>query len=94
MLHLLKKEERKKEAFSFSQIKCPMLVITALRMLRQGHGSDLLGYAVSEVNVRPSLSNQKKETKDKNLSDWVGSLMTLRTFWVFLRQDLSSPGWP
>lgn len=60
-----------------------MLIMTALWMLRQGNDSDLLGYVVSEVNVRPSLSNQKKETKDKNLSDWVGSLLTLRTFWFF-----------
>lgn len=49
-----------------------MLVITALQILRQGNGSDLLAYVVSEVKVRLSVSNQKKETKDENLSDPVG----------------------
>lgn len=40
-------------------------------MLRQENDCDLLGYMLSEVKVRPSLSKQKKETKDENLVDWV-----------------------
>lgn len=48
-----------------------MLVITALRILRQGNDSDLLGYVVSEVKVRRNLSNKKKQ-KIKNFQIGLG----------------------
>lgn len=48
---------RERETESFNWVKCFMPVITAPGMLRQGDDSDLLGYVVSEVRVRSSLSN-------------------------------------